>query len=93
MKKNKHTKAQETAKKHLEKKKRKISFDISLITRKSLPSEQGGVRYKARLVAKGYSQREGVDYIEVFFPVVHHTSIRVLLSLVTEHDMELEQMD
>ena len=33
-----------------------------VFTKKSLPSEQGGVRYKARLVAKGYSQREGVDY-------------------------------
>ncbi|WP_374695589.1 reverse transcriptase domain-containing protein [Areca yellow leaf disease phytoplasma] len=44
-------------------------------------------------VAKGYSQRKGVDYTEVFFSMVCHTSIRVLLSLVVEHDMELEQMD
>ena len=49
-------------------------------------------RYKARLVAKGYSQKERVDYTEVFSPVVCHTSIRVLLSLVAKHNLELEQM-
>jgi len=50
-------------------------------------------RYKTRLVAKGYSQVQGVDFNEVFSPVVKHTSIRVLLSLVAIKDLELEQLD
>jgi len=50
-------------------------------------------RYKARLVAKGYSQVHGVDFNDVFSPVVKHSSIRVLLALVAMYDLELEQLD
>lgn len=50
-------------------------------------------RYKGRLVAKGYAQTEGVDYNEVFAPVVKHVSIRLMLSAVVQHDLELEQLD
>ena len=62
-------------------------------SRKKGPSEQGGIRFKVRLVAKGYSQKEGIDFNEVFSPIVRHTSIRVLLSIVAAQDLELEQMD
>ena len=59
------------------------------------PGVPGGEpkRYKGRVVAKGYSQREGIDYQEVFSPVVRHISIRIMLSLVVHEDLELEQMD
>jgi len=50
-------------------------------------------RFKARLVAKGYSQREGIDYHEIFAHVVRHVSIRVLLTIVSQEDLELEQLD
>jgi len=45
------------------------------------------------LVAKGYSQTEGVDFNEVFSPVVKHTSIRVFLPMIAWFDLELEQLD
>ena len=49
--------------------------------------------YKGRLVAKGYSQVEGIDYNEVFAPVVKHVSIRLILSLVVNEEFHLEQLD
>ena len=55
-------------------------------------AEGNKVRYKARLVAKGYSQKEGVDFNEVFSLVVKHTSIRILLSVITQRNWELHQL-
>ena len=46
-----------------------------------------------RLVAKEYSQREGIDFNDVFSPVVRHMSIRILLSIIAAQNLELEQMD
>ena len=50
------------------------------------------IKYKARLVAKGYFQIPGIDYFDVFSPVVHFETIRVL-ALATMHDWEIQQMD
>lgn len=50
-------------------------------------------RFKARLVAKGFPERQRIDYNEIFLPVVKQTSIRMLLSLVTQQNLELDQLD
>ena len=42
-------------------------------------------RYKARLVAKGYSQVASIDFNNIFSPVVKHSSIHVLLFLISCH--------
>jgi hypothetical protein len=47
-------------------------------------------RYKGRLVAKGFSHIPGVDYNDVFPPVVKHNSICTFFSIVAAHDLELE---
>ena len=50
-------------------------------------------RFKAKLIAKGYSQKEGIDYKEIFSPIVKHVSIRYMLSVVAHFDLELQQID
>ena len=40
------------------------------------------VCYKARLGAKDYAQREDIDYNKIFSPVVKHSYIQILLTLV-----------
>ena len=50
-------------------------------------------RYRARLVAKGYAQKEGIDFNEIFSPVVRLTTIRVVLAMCAAFDLHLEQLD
>ena len=51
------------------------------------------VKYKARLVVKGFSQKQEIDFDEIFSLVVKISSIRVVLGLVASLDLELEQLD
>ena len=59
-----------------------------------LKEEDGGKqRYKARLVVKGFAQKKGIDFDEIFSPVVKMNSIRTILSLVAAEDLHLEYLD
>uniref|UniRef100_A0A2N9HK67 Reverse transcriptase Ty1/copia-type domain-containing protein n=1 Tax=Fagus sylvatica TaxID=28930 RepID=A0A2N9HK67_FAGSY len=51
------------------------------------------VKYKARLVVKGFNQKQGIDFDEIFSPVVKMSFIQVILGLTASLDLELEQMD
>lgn len=50
-------------------------------------------RYKARLVVKGCSQKAGIDYQEIFSPVVRYQTIRYLMALSAQKDLKINQMD
>jgi hypothetical protein len=51
------------------------------------------VRNKSRLVAHGYSQKEGIDYEEIFPPVAQLEAIRILLAFSVAKGLNLYQMD
>ena len=42
---------------------------------------------------KGFAQKKGIDFDEIFSPVVNMTSIHNVLSLVATKDLHLEQLD
>lgn len=50
-------------------------------------------RYKARLVAKGYLQKPGIDYGEIFSPVMKMDSIRIILSLAAFYKLDIAHFD
>ena len=50
-------------------------------------------RYKTKLVAQGFSQVHGIDYTEIFAPIVRHESLRIILAIAVILEMILIQMD
>ena len=50
-------------------------------------------RYKARWVARRFTQRAGVDYGERYCPVVKPATVRTVLTLATQHDWPVHQLD
>ncbi|CAN0134809.1 unnamed protein product [Discosporangium mesarthrocarpum] len=50
-------------------------------------------RYKACFVAQGFSQIPGVDYFATFAPVARMNSVRLLLALVAEYNLDLVHLD
>jgi hypothetical protein len=46
-------------------------------------------RFKARRVAKGFTQRDGIDYNEMFSLISSKDSFKIIMALVTHYDLEL----
>ena len=72
--------------------------DKSVVTSKWLYNVKRGVdgsaeKFKARFAARGFSQKEGVDYDEIFAPVARYTTIRSIIALVASQGWNLHQMD
>ena len=57
------------------------------------PIQPHNPNYKARLVAKGLRQEYGVDFDEIFSPVVKITTLHFMLGVVAADNLELIQLD
>ena len=44
-------------------------------------------------MAKGYSQKHGVDYIEVFAPVARMVTVRMIIALAAHKNWTVSQLD
>ncbi|MCO5554806.1 hypothetical protein L7F22_008341 [Adiantum nelumboides] len=72
----------------------KHALSCKWVYKKKHTTEDPEPKYKTRLVAKGFKQKRGVDFDEIFSPVVKMTTLRLVLGLVaTSEDLELNQMD
>ena len=59
-----------------------------------LKEEHDGSKwYKVILVVKGFQQKAGIDFTEIFSPVVKMSTICMVLSIVATEDLHLEQLD
>jgi len=72
---------------------RRKPIGIKWVFTKNMNVEGKVEKYKDLLVEKGYSQVLGIDFGDIFSPVVKVASIRLLLSIVATFDFEVEQMD
>lgn len=63
------------------------------IFKKKLAPDGQVERFKARLVARGFSQVAGLDYFEIFAPVVRMDSIRLLFALAAQSNLMFYQFD
>ena len=59
----------------------------------NIKSSNEGYKYKARLVARGDRQRPGVDFNEVYAPVMNASTLRAMLAIAAVKDYELDNMD
>ena len=46
-----------------------------------------------KIVVKGFTQKEGVNFNEIFSPIVRLTSIQVVLAMCAKFDLHFDQLD
>lgn len=63
------------------------------IFRHKFQSDSSLDRYKARWVLRGFTQRPGIDFDEIFSPVIKPATVRTVLSLAVSRDWPVHQMD
>lgn len=66
--------------------------DYKMVLRNKVGPDDSVTR-KARLVARGFTQRPGIDYNDTYAPVAKLSSIRSVIGVAVEEELNLNQMD
>ncbi|GKE47079.1 putative ribonuclease H-like domain-containing protein, partial [Tanacetum coccineum] len=72
---------------------RKRAIGSKLVYRNKKDERGIVIKNKARFVAQGYTQKEGINYDEVFAPVARIEAIRLFLAYASYKDFVVYQMD
>src|SRR5579871_5864569 len=68
-------------------------IDIRWVFRIKRNLDQSIEKYKGRFVVRGFTQIPGVDYDEVYSPMVSYIANRILIVLAAKYDLIIHQMD
>ncbi|MCO5608388.1 hypothetical protein L7F22_062597 [Adiantum nelumboides] len=72
----------------------KQALPCKWVYKKKYTAKDPKPKYKARLVAKGFKKKKGIDFDEIFSPLVKMTTtLHLVLEIVVIEDLELIQMD
>jgi hypothetical protein len=50
-------------------------------------------KYNIRFIVKGYKQKEGLDYFDIYSPIIRITSIHMLIVIAALNNLEIHQID
>ena len=51
------------------------------------------IRYRARLVARMFNQQSGMDFSDIFSPVVRHSTLRILFALSVKLNLDIYHLN
>ena len=71
----------------------RIAIPVKWVLKRKLAPDGSIARYKARLVAKGFMEKEGVDFDETFSPVAQYRTLKILLAIAAQYDLDLHHLD
>ncbi|CCF48103.1 hypothetical protein NDA11_001326 [Ustilago hordei] len=68
-------------------------MDSKLVLQVKTNTSNVPYKFKARFCAQGFSQREGIDFDEIFAPVVPRDMIRTILTIAAKFNWEIDSVD
>ncbi|KAJ1038018.1 hypothetical protein NDA10_000757 [Ustilago hordei] len=67
--------------------------DLKLVLQVKTDANGIPYKFKARFCACGFSQKEGIDFDEIFAPVVTRDAIQTILTIAAKLDWEMDSID